>query len=773
MWKKSLSLLIVGGLLLGLAACGEEQSTDDTIVYVPEFVSFESDLPSKRGFCVAGDGAYIWQTAGDGVSLVRASETGGDPEPLPDYQQITPPDIANTSQVSFQWYYGSLQAAPDGTIWEAVPVQIGTQADGAFSTETFYVLRHLDQNGKELSRVDLTGRDITGKDIRSIRDAEAELGYFSGFSVDQGGNIYAMFAENIAVLDQEGTLLFILPVPEGTNIREINSLVVLSDGRVGAKIQRGHTLDETETCLRVLNADAGKWDDPIPLAPGSNVAAYSGDANTPFYYRAASALYAWREETSQGEYLLNLMDSDIDSGTLSSVSALSDGRLLLAGNDSSTNVIQLAYLTPTPAYELGQTVLTLATFGASPQLQKAIREFNQSNGKYRISVSDYTQYGDGEAAMTRMATEIGAGQMPDILDMSLMGGLRSALQKYLEDLWPYIDSDPELGRDKLMVRALESEEVDGKLLSVGSAFSMYSHTGRTDVVGDRTSWTLEDMQAALETLPDGGIPFFGGKARMLQALMRLGGSRFIDTEAGTCSFDSGEFLDVLTFCAGLPERPPASGQAWTDAYRDGEVLLYPMGFSDFYFPQYARYIFGAEVSFVGIPNNWGLTGSSIGMSESLAMSNVCEHKDGAWAFLRTALLPRVPEGERASSYYYGFPINKADFDLMAQQAMTPEYEMKSDGSYVLNSKGEKVEKEVFTGYHDAGTSGLRCYAVSQADYDQIMALYNTIECPEAIDADVIAIITSAAAPYFAGAATLDDTATTIQNKASLYVNEQK
>lgn len=774
MRKKILFLLIVLGFLLGLTACGVEQSKDDTIVYVPEFVIVEDNLDTNRCSCIMEDRVYFWREIGSNISLACVSEENSSAEPLLDYQQITPPDIPDISNTFLQWYIGSLQAASNGTIWESVPVQVTTQNEGIYSIKSFYVLRNLDQNGKELSRLDITCQDITGQNVSSLEDVVSEMGYFRGFSVDRDGTIYAMFDSSIAVLDKGGKLLFILPVPEDSSIGEINSIIVLSDGRIGVKVRRGHTIDETETCLRVLSKETRSWGETISLAPGSNISIYTGDDNALFYYRVASTLYAWREGATEGEYLLNLVDSGININALSNISTRPDGRLILAGKDFYSRDFQLAYLSPTPAYQLGKTVLTLATFGISSKLQQAVQEFNQTNGRYRISVMDYNQYGDGEAAITRMATEIGAGKMPDILDVSLIPDFRITLQKYLEDLWPYLDSDPELGRDKLMVRALEAEVVNGKLFSIGSAFRMYSYTGLTSVVGSRTSWTLEEMKATLETMTDGSVPFFGSRERMLRALMYLGGFRFVDTETGTCHFDSSEFKDVLAFCIEIPERTGVSGQAWIDAYRDGEVMLLPMGISDLYFLQYARYLFGGEVSCVGIPNDWGLTGSSIGLTECLAMSSTCEHKEGAWAFLRTRLLPQVPRDERVSSYYSDFPINKSDFNLMAQQAMSPEFELEHDGTYVLDSNGKKIEKEVSGGYQEAGPelAGLHYYAATQADYDQIMALYNAIENPSAVDSDILFIITEVSGAYFAGDMTLDKAVELIQNRANLYASEQ-
>ena len=41
-----------------------------------------------------------------------------------------------------------------------------------------------------------------------------------------------------------------------------------------------------------------------------------------------------------------------------------------------------------------------------------------------------------------------------------------ALRGYLEDLWPYIENDPDLGREGVMEAPLKAAEVDGKLYTV-------------------------------------------------------------------------------------------------------------------------------------------------------------------------------------------------------------------------------------------------------------------------------------------------------------------
>ena len=193
---------------------------------------------------------------------------------------------------------------------------------------------------------------------------------------------------------------------------------------------------------------------------------------------------------------------------------------------------------------------------------------------------------------------------------------------------------------------------------------------------------------------------------------------------------------------------------------------------DFYFPQYVRYLMGEEVSFVGLPNNWGRAGSRAILSgTTLGMSSACKYKEGAWAFLRTRLLPRYQEGERIQ-YASSFPINRSDFELLARQQMTPEYITKPDGSIATDSNGDKMEQEIFAAYEQL--PGLRYRTATQADYDQIMALYDAIEPSGGVDGgELLSLVRELAGAYFAGDKSLEETMGLIQNRAMLYVNEQQ
>lgn len=131
--------------------------------------------------------------------------------------------------------------------------------------------------------------------------------------------------------------------------------------------------------------------------------------------------------------------------------------------------------------------------------------------------------------------------------------LRYGTMGMLEDLWPYIENDPDLGREGVMEHVLECAEQDGKLYMVFDSFTFGGLVGAKSVVGDRLSWTLDGLRAALETMPEGCsiLRPETTKTELLKALIQADLDGYIDWETGTCSFDSEEFK---TFCLSATRR---------------------------------------------------------------------------------------------------------------------------------------------------------------------------------------------------------------------------
>ena len=82
----------------------------------------------------------------------------------------------------------------------------------------------------------------------------------------------------------------------------------------------------------------------------------------------------------------------------------------------------------------------------------AVSRFNESHQDVQIEVRDYFDDGDssGRSGKERLLTEIGAGKIPDIIDLGRGSSYYISVLPYeslvhkgiLEDLWPYIENDP-------------------------------------------------------------------------------------------------------------------------------------------------------------------------------------------------------------------------------------------------------------------------------------------------------------------------------------------
>ena len=138
----------------------------------------------------------------------------------------------------------------------------------------------------------------------------------------------------------------------------------------------------------------------------------------------------------------------------------------------------------------------------------AVDRFNSTHKDVQIEVRDYLDE-DGISGQDRLMTEMAAGKIPDIIDLgrgysslSLLPYQVLARKGYLEDLWPYIENDPALGREGVLEAPLKAAEVDGGLYVLFDEVWINTLAGAESVVGDRMSWTLAELQEAFAAMPE-------------------------------------------------------------------------------------------------------------------------------------------------------------------------------------------------------------------------------------------------------------------------------
>ena len=127
--------------------------------------------------------------------------------------------------------------------------------------------------------------------------------------------------------------------------------------------------------------------------------------------------------------------------------------------------------------------------------------------------------------------------------------INSLLQKgYLENLWPYIENDPELGRDEVLLPPLEAAEVNGGLYMLFQKVRVNTLMGAEHVVGARYGWTFEELMEAFSAMPeDSTILRYNATTRdVFFKLLSFSLARYVNWETGACSFDSEDFYSCIS-----------------------------------------------------------------------------------------------------------------------------------------------------------------------------------------------------------------------------------
>ncbi len=403
----------------------------------------------------------------------------------------------------------------------------------------------------------------------------------------------------------------------------------------------------------------------------------------------------------------------------------------------------------------------------------AVMRFNAAHKDVQVVIQNYFDEDDSRG-QDRLLAEIAAGDMPDIIDLGPAGGLpyqRMARKGLLENLWPYIENDPELGREGVLEAPLKAAEVDGGLYVVFDKVCIQTLVGAESIVGNRYSWTIEELLDAYASMSEGSTIMEMDMLRkqdVFRRLFYLSAEDYVDWNTGECFYDSEQFRSTLEFinnnfpdeisnelAAMDTEELSAESMEWILSGRQmlsSTVLARPRNIQEI------DTIFGAggRAAFVGYPTEDGSVGSYFYIrGRSLGMSTYCQHKEAAWDFLREVLLPQyndIRSLDNPNVDKFHVPLNLNDYQLLKRYDMT-----------VISPDGAPYYMGPILRYHKA----------TQEEVDRFDYLMNSIDKINLYDRKIYDIAYETASAYFAGDKTLDETVALLQNRVGLYVNENR
>ena len=693
-------------------------------------------------------------------------------EPLPKYVPVPPRDNPENYKDFYSYQnLGTPIVNADGNLmllqmegagWFEGPESVyGTEEQYTgdyYHNEQNYDVVILSPEGEELSRapVDL---DTTNTWLNTYNIAK-----------DPDGNLIVVMEMTLQAIAPDGSIAWSMQLDN-----YVNSMVTLADGSVAVML-----FGDKGPELRPIDFEKKELGESFPI-PDSAWTLFPGDENYDFYYTSGMFLYGFKLGEAEPVPVLNWMSCDINGDSVASqaLKISSDGSIMGITTDYSGGSIdtQLFTLTRVPADSLPKKqILTVAQLEYNPdyQLTNRMVRFNRSHDNVRLEYLDYSQYNtesDFTAGITKFNTEVMAGNLPDIIPTNQIAYRQIASKGLLEDLYPYLDKDPELKREDFFPNLLSALEVNGGLYQVVSGFSVETLCGAASIVGDTPGWTYDDFNAALEKMPEGCTPLepYVTRDQVMSSLLYADMDSFVDWTTGKVNFESDNFKQLLQFVKQFPAEynwdEHDNSESTQDLLRQGRQMLtqtYLYGLDSIL---WNGANFGGKATYIGWPTSSGV-GSIMRFENGFAMSKNCADKDAAWEFLRSMLTESGQTGQ------YNIPSNRNVFNKQLEDFMTPKYRKDADGNILLDENGEKIEESRGAWIDDSGVEH-HIYAMTQEQADEVLAIIETCTKVASYDTSIYDIVNEQAQAFFADQKSVDEVARLIQSKANIYVNEQR
>jgi len=705
---------------------------------------------------------------------------------------LTIPAFKQTDPNEYAYISGDVYADDAGNITFVLSYNKYDDEGNSESSNTLYTY---DSTGNLVSSVDLS-KVITQEDNDNNR-------YFNSYIVDAQGNIYINLSTCIRVCDKSGNVLFTTPESNGDN-EWINGLIFTNSG-VPAVYKYSYSDTGSSAKLVEIDLNAKGYGKEYELGSSINTI-YSGSGDYLCYSSSDTGIVGVRADNLQTESVLNLLNLGIDNSNMSSIAVNSDGSFVTVSNNynySGITTAPLSIITPIDSSEVKEKkILTLGCFYIDWNIRSQIAEFNKTNEDYTIYATSYSESNDTSdytAALTKFNNEILAGNVPDILLISSGMPYNSYASKGLfADLYEFMDKDDVYNRDAFMPNVLKAMEKDGKLYEITPSFTVQTYAAKKSLVGDATSLTMDQANQILASMPEGATLTNDSQTMTASNFLStaITFSNFVDYTNATCNFDSPEFKAILETAKKYPAEidydalyndNPNYWMEQETACRENRALLYSVYFNDFSIYTNTRdAYFGEDISFVGFPGSGAsnATGSVISTGSEIAVSSKSKYKDGAWEFIKLVLDNAVGEQDsgnygvaitsdasvaeaadeavkRITSQYYGLPVVKSQLQALGQQATIPQTYTDTDGTV------QQVDNTYYV-----GNTEVKVNLITQDEVNMLIDYFSTVDTIARYDESLTDIINEEANAYFKGTKSVDEAASLIQSRASIYLSEQ-
>ena len=736
-------------LVLALTGCavGGSEESDSPYVYETQFHSPEGGV---EDFTVSGDSVYYSTFDGEFYQWTP----GGEAKKL----DIEPFMEETDSRL--------LQADLQGNLY------VFYRVPNPPNSASYYLVKY-DAAGKELAR----------------QNVSLLTSQFSPYetAVDGEGRLYLKGIDKLLLFDGTCNYVGTLEAPEGENPIWLTGdaaghvycdLYNSQDNDIIREVVWGGEASGDGQGGSPQDSQTASFGDSLgETVPGSYLAAYGEDR---FLTYGDNALYLYDAAADTQRLLLQWASCAIDPASVKRIATLADGSIV-ARLEEDQGSGELAVVKEVPRDQATEKeTITLGVLQAgNSHLLRCISQFNRNSTDYRIEVREYydTYLASGQAeareeARTALHMDISSGRCPDLLVLEYDDLEAYAAKGLLEDLAPYLEEDGEL---ELADNVIEAYTFHGKLCALPGALQIRTLAGRTErlgELGDAAGWTLEEMMEFIDSNPDSTV-FSADAGQLLEYSLVFNQSHFVDWEAHTCDFTSDEFIRLLEFCGRFSDRKGTEGAEVLDMMeRSNTALLHEV---ELVRPQdiilLAQILQTEDISYVGFPTVDGSVGSLLeDCGGTCAISSKSKHKEEAWAFVELLLTgwENPPKSFAALVGTKGFPTELGTRERYFAKVSENPYRIGEDGEIIMEGG-----KPMRYAYHTASSRTMQVffYTPLPEETDLICTLLDSSTTARG-GRQISSIVAQEAASYFSGQKTATDVATLIQNRVSIYLEEQ-
>ena len=472
------------------------------------------------------------------------------------------------------------------------------------------------------------------------------------------------------------------------------------------------------------------------------------------FLRDLDALYEMNPETGEYAQILKWLDYDINGNYIQNFLPLSTGNILVHYWSWESAEQSLIILEKTLKSQVAEKkILTIGCFYPSASLKKEVELFNKENTAYRIEIRDYAASVDWSKASAnedynnarnRFQMDLLSDNAPDMfMDMYIGGMIENLVEKgAVEDLAPYLETSKELSKEDFFASILDANTYDGVLYMLPRTFIMQTCFCRTEDMGEKSGWTMQDLKALCNKYPEASVFPNASRDEIFRLFTANSMDSFLNMETGECFFEGQDFKDFLEICKSYPKEFDGEYEEASKALREHTALLYLTDILDMESYIRAKEIFGCPASNIGYPGNGSNSGARV-FCAGISISSSSKYKDVCFGFIEKTM---EDNSIMHSGIEYGFPAKISVYDT----------------------------KMAEIGVDGFGTTDIGIDDARMAEYcDELREMIEGIDDHSVADQQIWVILEEEVQAYFEDQKSLDEVTKNVQSRVKLYLSEKQ